>query len=496
MRITETAKGRNPYSFPFIPDSIALKDMTIDWVTSHIRPMQTVFNSNQVARSIASGKWNKAPGQLAVTVASSDYVGTADYYCDGTADDVEINAAMVYLGGIGGGQLQLTDGTYNTTAAVDQSHFNIIVQGMQNTIIKKNCNDYAWKIVGISSTQTIVGGKIQNIQFTRDSADTNPWALLFAVFADYISITGCVFQNAYNLALKAQYCRGINVSSNQFLNSGNAGVDIENSTLTPMSVNNNYCSGNLYGIGINSSSYVTVSDNFSDGDGYGIYVIGDYNSIKANRVLNATHHGIHIASGLFNQIESNACQWNGKNLIDRPDCESATPPATYGELSNTLTNATFVQSAAKFHAGANSYLFTKTIAAGTAASAYLTDNVTTTDTHGMFAGHQYTFDPWVYIPGGGMTGTNITIVIDQYYAAAWHATTQACANTYDAWQQPTVTATLDASCTGFRVGFLVAAAEAINTIFYADDVELFDTNPVTNVYNRNFYDAGTNTQVG
>lgn len=63
-----------------------------------------------------------------ITVASSTYTGQADYYCDGTDDDIEIQAAIDYLDLIGGGTIYLTYGNYYCTSTITVKS-NIIISG-------------------------------------------------------------------------------------------------------------------------------------------------------------------------------------------------------------------------------------------------------------------------------------------------------------------------------------------------------------------------------
>jgi hypothetical protein len=64
-----------------------------------------------------------------VTVASSEYDGTYDYKCDGTDDDVQIQAAIDYVSNTwGGGTVQLTNGAYYTSSQINMNS-NIILKG-------------------------------------------------------------------------------------------------------------------------------------------------------------------------------------------------------------------------------------------------------------------------------------------------------------------------------------------------------------------------------
>lgn len=71
-----------------------------------------------------------------VTVARS---GGGSYVCDGTADNVQIQAAIDYLSGLGGGTVLIKRGTYNTAAVITlASNVSIIGEGMEATTIKQS----------------------------------------------------------------------------------------------------------------------------------------------------------------------------------------------------------------------------------------------------------------------------------------------------------------------------------------------------------------------
>jgi len=69
-------------------------------------------------------------GTVAATAIVSVYPDTSgNFWCDGAADEVEINAAITYLGILGGGTLILGIGTFNITSPV-------LIQGIDNLIFK------------------------------------------------------------------------------------------------------------------------------------------------------------------------------------------------------------------------------------------------------------------------------------------------------------------------------------------------------------------------
>lgn len=69
-------------------------------------------------------------GQKVFTIGTVAYAaGTADYVCDGVADDVQFQAALDALP-IAGGKLVVLAGTYNFTATVTRAIDNVIIEGV------------------------------------------------------------------------------------------------------------------------------------------------------------------------------------------------------------------------------------------------------------------------------------------------------------------------------------------------------------------------------
>jgi hypothetical protein len=488
--------------------TLGLREMYQNWV----------FDSNETARSIASGQYNRTPKSTDIVVASSTYSGVADYYCDGTDDDVEINNAIIAASQKGGAIVKLTEGTFNTTATIDQSYSNVWVVMSNGTIVDRNFDGYTWKIEGTSGTYItnckIEGGVLQQTdgnndypiycRYVENTIITNVEIVENLGSGIYLSdVAGCIVSECKihgpvsGIVPRGIYC-----------------TDSDNNIIKA-NIIENYTANTVIGIAIvNSSSGNTIYNNIvnnlessaSDGSGisYGIYTEGDYDSIIGNKISNCHeiyfgNHGvgIYVGPGNVNRILNNSCLYNGKCLLDRYDCEDANPPSPFTEVTNTLSNCTFARSNLQAHSGTYSYLYTKAIAAGTASSAYLSNNTNTTDMHGLIAGHSYIFTSYVYIPAGGMTGAEVVLNFSEYYSGSWHDNTQAAAATYDACQLVSVASvTLNSATTGVRMGFRGEATAALNETFYVDDIEFYDTNPITNDYNRQFVDSGTDTQIG
>ncbi len=160
------------------------------------------------------------------------------------------------------------------------------------------------------------------------------------------------------------------------------------------------------------------------------------------------------------------------NWIDRWECESATPPMIFGETVPNLQDATFDRSVAQASQGASSYKFTKAIEAGTVSYVYFVDAVSAADMHGTLAGGKYILSGWVYIPAGGILGTEIYIRLADNDGGGFVTIESAATNNYDAWQFITVAKILQGDAAGVFAGLRTAGTAAINEIFYIDNVKL------------------------
>lgn len=160
------------------------------------------------------------------------------------------------------------------------------------------------------------------------------------------------------------------------------------------------------------------------------------------------------------------------NLIDRADCESTTPPALNGQITNALTACTFAQSAAQAHAGSNSYLLTKTGGVGVAAIAYLG---AATGFNGLTPGHGFTFSSWIYVPAAGLTKNQVFIAIGYLdYTGLGLVERQAkFIGPYATWTQLTATTYVPVNATSAYVAIEVIAAGG-NFTAYFDDLSMTD----------------------
>ena len=106
-----------------------------------------------------------------------------------------------------------------------------------------------------------------------------------------------------NSGIYYEYCRG-NIEDNKVTNFE---YGIELSYATNTFVQNNYCGGNAYGIGLSDSDYVivkgnTVSDNTDTG--LTLDTTSEYNTVKYNSASGNATYGIYVGSN-FNNLDHN-----------------------------------------------------------------------------------------------------------------------------------------------------------------------------------------------
>ena len=200
----------------------------------------------EVTTHKADGTQHKKTARFVVGTSTSGWTAKdCDYLCDGTADDVEINAAITALPATGG-EVVILDGTYNITASINISKDNVSIRGNGNATILKRMYD---------STNTNSGSTAKGlITLNRKS--------------------GCKIQ----------------------------GLQIDGNVAT-------YTASYNYGIDIYSSSDNTVTSNTCNNTSYGIslFLSSSNNTVTGNTCSNNNNYGIFLSSSSNNTVTGNTC---------------------------------------------------------------------------------------------------------------------------------------------------------------------------------------------
>ena len=234
-----------------------------------------------------------------------------DYLCDGTADDVEINAAIQALPN-NGGEVVILDGTYNITATIAINKVNVKLSGNgASTVLKRMWNSTSEEGV-ITVTATNGGCVIEHlcVDGNKASYGSSDNRGIYLYGSSNNRITGNIIRNAAS--------SGVNCFSPQGAQYRACDYNI---------VIENICFNNATGISFSQCSNNIAASNACCSNSYvGIFTSGDRNVIMGNVCNGNTSFGIRSFSGENLAIVGNTCNNNdvGVNLYLNVDASTVT----------------------------------------------------------------------------------------------------------------------------------------------------------------------------
>lgn len=274
----------------------------------------------------------------------------ADYICDGTNDQEQINQAINDLPA-SGGAVYLLEGTYNISSSLlagetipgvvlDKSNTSLIGTG-EMTVLKAVSGQTGFNIVSAQSVNSLFisqlrvdgngqAGGDNGISFNSvtDSRMEKVWVentrqsgiFLSASTNNIISNCNIPFSNIRGLILNLGSNNNI-ISGNLFLSNAGGGISLSSSTNNIIRENQILSSG-YQGIesALSSNSIISGNNIFSAGTGSGgegIFLGSDNSIISGNNIQNTLNGNGLVVGGSFNLISENHLQangWNGINL--------------------------------------------------------------------------------------------------------------------------------------------------------------------------------------
>lgn len=203
-----------------------------------------------------------------------------DYLCDGTADDVEINAAIQALPATGG-EIVILDGSYNIAAEILVNKENVKISGNDNaTVLNREWEESDTGVIAIAKSYVIIsdlkinGNKtrffdsdgirvkeknLTDIKIINNTCSNNE---NHGIFADYIQnsiITGNICDGNDSHGISVMDSQNNIIISNICNNNGSCGIPIgsaQNCTIT-----GNICNNNFFGLNIYSAEKCTITGN-------------------------------------------------------------------------------------------------------------------------------------------------------------------------------------------------------------------------------------------
>lgn len=253
--------------------------------------------------------------QNVYTVASNGFAGYADAYCDGTADEVELNAAIDELAALGGGSVVAMGTQFNVASAI------VLKSGIElyldvGVIVERNGAYHAIEATGTSGTH------LTNISITgsgtvqRKSDDTSVSSLIHIQYVDRLYINGVTISDAqYDHSIELDYCldyvitatkqfyclMGVHASYSNGKFHFNL-IDGKGETLpTSTSIGLGFASS-YESDGVNEILYNEIKNIVGEHHVYGIFVSNGGSKIRGNRIDALSGVGSHVIAGI--QIQS------------------------------------------------------------------------------------------------------------------------------------------------------------------------------------------------
>ena len=256
-----------------------------------------------------------------------------DYLCDGTADDVEINAAIQALPATGG-EIVILDGTYHITATIRMNKDNVTLAGNgAATILLRSanvdviyltsvthCNVRNLKIDGNKTAYTTDNACIylsssSNNAITRNICNNSG----YGIYVPYHNNNNTIMGNACNNNQNGMYLdsSGNNtVAGNTCNDNSNNGIEMGTSG-SNNTVTGNTCNNNKIGMNLRSSSNNAITGNTcNNNSSHGITLSSSSNNaITGNTCNNNSSYGITLFSSSNNAITGNTCNNNSSHGI-------------------------------------------------------------------------------------------------------------------------------------------------------------------------------------
>jgi len=132
---------------------------------------------------------------------------TCDYVCDGVADEVQWNQAIVAVAALGGGTVAGQRGLYNAAATINNSSFVDIQGSGDDTIIKAS---FAGPVFTCNSINNF---KISNLQIDCNSIATYGISLGTCT---YWTVSSCNIHHSVTSGILASDCSKLMIISNYF----------------------------------------------------------------------------------------------------------------------------------------------------------------------------------------------------------------------------------------------------------------------------------------
>jgi len=289
-----------------------------------------------------------------LVVAANDSLNKnmADYVCDGTADDAEIQAALTAAAG---GSVFLLEGTYNITAnltvpddtSLMGSGFGTIISGdgagiggAENGLVEMGNRTMLRSLKAVIAAGAGVAGARPNCVFA--DSKTQIWIENCWLYGDQtvgdaddlrqngIRFNSVTYSKVINNRIENIERNGVifenvtysDIHNNTIYDCEQSGIalGVTGSVSEHVAVKGNIIRDSVYcGVYLDTTNKVNISDNIMFDYDYGIYVYGCYDTVIADNIFDGdtatSSGGIYLDEGYNSVVEGNHLQDDGGAAI-------------------------------------------------------------------------------------------------------------------------------------------------------------------------------------
>ena len=240
------------------------------------------------------------------------------YRCDGTADQAEINNAIIALGATGGAVI-LLEGQYNISGQINLATGTALMGQGRGTVLRvPNGHNVAINMIVGSGIDRVL---IKDLMVDGNRANQAA-GVMHGIYFDtvtYSKVESCWVEGLRDDGIHLQGSSDYNtITGNTCRDNYAVGIYVASSDSN--TIDGNTCEGNGptgHGIWLASSDYNTVVGNVSSGNREGIYLTAACNSntIDGNTCEGNADNGINLSSTNYNTVVGNTCYENGDHGI-------------------------------------------------------------------------------------------------------------------------------------------------------------------------------------
>lgn len=291
--------------------------------------------TNPATKGYVDGKaGGKRVARFTVGTSTAGWTSAdCDYLCDGTDDQVEINAAIQDLPD-NGGEVVILDGTYNITDTIAMNKDNVKLSGNGAATVLKRMWD-SIPIEGVISINATNGGCcIKNLQVHGNRSVYQRGSNISIqirkgnnnIIAHNICIesaSSCIDSDVNNNIIIGNLCSN---SNSGIYYSGDEGIII-----------GNLCGNSNSGISISGDKHTVIGNYCFNNELTGIAIgVSSNNTITGNCIFNNLYAGISLHITSNSTISCNIC-------IDNNTGISIGESSTSRNKNNTITGNTFIR---------------------------------------------------------------------------------------------------------------------------------------------------------